>query len=74
MILTGVWAFVFGSPAKIAIWFGNRVATWTGLLVVWKRLKGHPQRPRRFFLWLVLINGVSLALLAGLLWWLTHRH
>ena len=73
MILTTLWSFVFGSPIKIAVWVGNRIATWTGLVVMWKRLKGHPQRPKHFFLWLVVINGVSLALLVGLLWWLAHR-
>ena len=74
MISTTLWTFVFGSPLKIAIWLGNRVATWTGLFVVWKHLKGHPQRPKRFFLWLVLMNGVSMALLVGALWWFTRHH
>ena len=71
--LYGLWAFLVGSPLKLGVFIGNRVATWTGLLVVWQKLKGNPQRFRHFLGWLVIINAVSFSLLACVLWWL-HRH
>jgi hypothetical protein len=64
--VTGLAAFLIGSPLKLAIWAVNRLLTWTGLLVVWRRLKGVPDRPRRFLVWLVALNAASALLLMGL--------
>jgi len=65
--------FWLGSPLKIALWLGNRLVTATGLLVLWRRLKGMPDRPQRFFVWVVGINAVSIGLLVGIWWLVAHR-
>ncbi len=73
-MLTGPWAFFLGSPMKILLWVGNRLATWTGLLVLWQKLKHLPNRTRRFLLIGALLNVVSLLALVGVLWLAAHRH
>ena len=67
------WSFFLGSPIKLALWAGNRLATWTGLFVVWKRLKGAPNRLRTFLLAGAVINLLSLGVLAGVLWMVARR-
>ena len=71
-MLTGLRALLFGSPLKLAMVVGNRLATWTGMAVVWLKLKGTPDRFKRFLLWGLLLNVVSLSLLAGA-WWVFGR-
>ncbi len=73
-ILTSVWAFLLGSPFKLAMWVGNRIATWTGLAVLWRKLKDVPNRRRRFLAWMVVINTLSVGLLIVFLWLVTTRH
>ena len=67
------WVMILSSPAKLAVWVSNRAAAWTGLAVVWRKLKGDPQRTRRFILWMIAINVVSLVVLVALFRLLTHR-
>ena len=67
-VMTGPWAFLLGSPLKLAFWLGNRLVTWTGLLVVWRTLKNRPDRTRRFVRWVLLLNVASLLGLVSL-WW-----
>ena len=64
--MTGPWLFLIGSPLKLGLWVGNRIATWTGLLVVWQRLKRAPDRTKRFLLWGLVLNVVSLLVLVGI--------
>ena len=55
-----------GTPVKVWLWLGNRFLTWTGLYLLWQRW-----RARRFFwVWLTLINLVSLGGLLLLCLWL----
>ncbi len=49
-IITSPFFFLLGSPLKLAMWIGNRVLTWTGLMVLWRKLKHAPDRVRRFLL------------------------
>ena len=62
------WLWI-GTPAKFFLWVGNRLATWTGSLYFWKRFRSR----RAVWVWLLLINTVSLAALALLLFWLHVR-
>ena len=62
----GMVTLVAGSPVKLSFWVGNRVATWSGLVVLWRRLKGLPDRTKRFLLWGAAINAVSISLLFGI--------
>ena len=73
MLVASLWSVVTGSPMNLALWIGNRLATWTGLLVVWRKLKGAPDRTKRFLLWGMALNAVSLLLLLGVLRLLTAR-
>ena len=73
MLVASLWGLVTGSPINLALWIGNRLATWTGLLVVWRKLKGAPDRTKRFLLWGMALNAVSLLLLLGVLRLLTAR-
>ena len=70
-LLAGFWAFLVGSPIKMAMWIGNRLATWTGLAVLWHRLKDDPNRKRRFLGWMMVINTLSFGLLIGIVWLIT---
>ncbi len=59
------WLWV-GTSLKPCLWLVNRLATWTGVRYFWKR-----QRSRRsFWVWVILINVVSLAGLGLLFCWL----
>lgn len=71
-MLTGLWAFLFSSPLKLVMVVGNRLATWTGMAVVWLKLKGTPNRVKRFLVWGLLLNVLSLSLLAGV-WWIVGK-
>ncbi len=72
-MLTALWGFVFGSPLRVVVWLGNRLATWTSLVWVWRGLRHRADRPRRFVVWMVVLNVVSYGALFAWLWWLTHR-
>ena len=65
--MTGPWVLFLGSPAKLVLALSNRFLTWTGLAVLWKKLKRSPDRIRRFLVWGFMINAISLAVLIGLL-------
>ena len=52
-------ASLVGSPVRLAVFAGSRVATMTGLAVVWTRLRNDPHRWRRFILWMMVVNIVS---------------
>ncbi len=68
------WAFLINTPLKLAILVGNRLATWTGLFYLWRRVASRRTHGwRTFLLWALGINLVSLSLLAGLLFWFAHR-
>ena len=62
------WLWI-GTPLKFSLWALNRIATWTGIAVLWKRLR----RQRLFWLWLVLINTASLGVLGLMFFWLHAR-
>lgn len=62
------WLWV-GSRFKLSLWLANRLATWTGLFYFWKRFRSH----RLFWLWVVMINIVSVSALVLLFFWLHHR-
>lgn len=67
-MFTVLWTLLVGSPVRLAIWIGNRVATWTGLFFLWRRLNGSPNRWRRFLVVGSLVNLASLVAVVGLLW------
>ncbi len=56
------------SPLKLSLWVVNRCATWTGAFRIWKRRA----TVRRWWVWLVALNAVSLAALV-LLFVILHR-
>ena len=62
------WLWI-GTRLKFSLWLGNRLATWTGLLYLWRRWRAR----RWFWVWFVLVNLLSIAGLAAVLFWL-HRH
>ena len=62
------WLWI-GTRTKFSLWLGNRIATWTGSFVLWKRWRGR----RRMWMWLALLNVASLTLLALVLFWLHVR-
>lgn len=66
--MPGPWAFLFDSPLTLALWLSNRIVTWTGLFVLWRKLRHTPNRIRRFFQWGILINMAAWAMLGLLLW------
>lgn len=57
------------SPLKLSLWIANRLATNTGVLYLWKRVRSR----RTFWIGLVLINAVSIGGMALLLLWLRRR-
>jgi len=70
MLLTSLWIYLLGSPVKLAVWVGNRIAAWTTLGLIWQRIRHDPNRLLRFFLWVVMINSVSIGLLFAVYrWW-----
>lgn len=55
-----------GTPLTFSLWLVNRLATWTGLIYLWRRV-----RFRRFaWVWLSLINVASLGALGLVFYWL----
>ena len=68
MILWPPWLWI-STPLKFFLWMGNRVATWTGSHLFWKRFRSR----RTVWVWLVLLNIVSLGALGLLFVWLHHR-
>ena len=68
MIIWPAWLGI-GTPLKFSLWLVNRLATWTGLRYLWKRV-----RSRRWaWLWIVAVNGASLGFLMLVFFWLHHH-
>jgi len=64
------WVWVGGFAPWKLWWLGwNRLATWTGLFLFWRRFRSH----RFVWLWLLLLNTVSVGALIVLLMWLKRR-
>jgi len=64
------WAWLGGlTPMKLWLWGGNRMVTWTGLFFFWRRFRSR----RLAWLWLVLLNSVSVGALVLVFVWLKHR-
>ena len=61
------WLWI-GTRLKFSLWLANRLATWTGVGYLWRRLRSR----RWFWLWMVLANLLSLGALAAVFFWL-HR-
>jgi hypothetical protein len=62
------WLWI-GSPLKAWLWAVNRLGTWTGMFLLWKR-----RRSARFiWVWMVLINAASWGGLCLVFFWLHHR-
>ena len=57
------------TPLKFSLWLLNRLATWTGVFYFWKRFRAQ----RGFWIWITLINVVSLSALVLLFFWLYRR-
>ena len=68
MMIWPAWLWI-GTPLKFSVWMTNRVATWTGSFYVWKRAR----TKRRVWMWLLLLNAVSLGALCLFLFWLHGR-
>ena len=68
MMIWPSWLWI-GTPVKFFLWFGNRLATWTGSFIFWKKFRAN----RKVWLGLMLINAVSLAGLGGVFYWLHWR-
>ena len=62
------WLWIL-TPTKFFLWLGNRLATWTGSFYFWKRFRSR----RAVWVWLILLNAISLAALGFLFSWLPHR-
>ena len=62
------WLWI-GSPLKFSLWLVNRLATWTGVIYMWRRFRAQ----RHVWLWLVLLNLVSLGVLGVVFFWLHTR-
>ena len=58
-----------GTPYKVVLWAGNRLATWLGVAYLWRRFRS----TRHFWLWIILFNAVSFGLLALLFYWLREK-
>ena len=63
------WLWI-GTRTKVSLWVLNRLATWTGLVYLWRRFRSRPRRT--FWLWMMVVNLVSLGGLA-LLFFCLHR-
>ena len=61
------WLWI-GTRLKFSLWALNRLATWTGVIYLWRRLRAHPWR------WglIILVNLLSFGGLILLFFWL-HR-
>ena len=62
------WLWI-GTPLKVGLWVVNRLATWTGLVYLWKRFRAR----RLFWVYVLLINTVSLGVLGIVFFWLHAR-
>ena len=62
------WLWI-STPLKLFLWLGNRLLTWTGVFLLWRRFRAR----RSVWVWLTLFNMVSLSMLGGLFFWLHHR-
>lgn len=65
-MMLGPLTLWIGTPLKLFLWVINRLATWTGLLYLWRRLRSR----RRFWTWFIIINVASLGSLGLLVCWL----
>ena len=65
MMVWPSWLWIT-SPLKFWLWLGNRFATWSGALYLWRRFRAR----RDFWVWMVLLNVVSFAALGCLFFWL----
>ena len=61
--------FWISSPLKFFLWLFNRMATWTGSFVLWKRRRS----TRRFLIGMIVLNMVSIGILGFIFFWL-HTH
>ena len=62
------WLWI-GTPVKFSLWLANRLATWTGVAYLWRRFRSQ----RGVWMWLALLNVVSLGGLCLLFFWLHTR-
>ena len=62
------WLWI-STPLKFVLWLGNRLVTWTGSFLFWRRFRAR----RSVWMWLMLLNMMSLSVLGGLFFWLHHR-
>lgn len=62
------WLWI-GTRLKFFLWLGNRLTTWIGSFVVWKRFRAR----RKIWVWLFLINAASLFALGLVFLWLHLR-
>ena len=65
-IVKWLTVLIMGSRIRLAMWIGSRLALGTGLTVVWRRLKGAPNRVRRFLMWFLALNTLSVLAFFGL--------
>ena len=68
MIVWPAWLWI-GTRLKFGLWLFNRLGTWTGSFFFWKRFRSR----RRIWVWLMLINFLSLGALGLLFYWLHLR-
>jgi len=64
-----VWlkGLLVASPVAMWWWASNRVVANISLLLVWRRIRRSPDRFRRYVVWMLIVNVVSLAAFFGLL-------
>ena len=72
LILKWLSVFMMGSRIRLAMWVGSRVATGTGLMLVWNRLKGAPNRLTQFVVWFLALNAVSMLAFLGIVRFVLH--
>ena len=66
LIMKWLTVLIMGSRIRLAMWIGSRLALGTGLAVVWRRLKGAPNRVLRFVVWFLALNTLSVLAFFGL--------
>ncbi|PIQ83548.1 MAG: hypothetical protein COV75_06930 [Candidatus Omnitrophica bacterium CG11_big_fil_rev_8_21_14_0_20_63_9] len=59
------WLWI-GTPLKFSLWLANRIATWTGLFLFWKRFRSK----QGIWWWIMALNTLSLGALGLLFFWL----
>ena len=62
------WLWI-STPLKFALWLGNRLVTWTGSFLFWRRFRAR----RAVWVWLAFLNALSLSMLGVVFFWLYHR-